>query len=222
LNRHFPRGGWPAKSANLSWSASILPHLEAPGLFDKIDRSVPFTDPRNQVAGQTRVSVFVCSSAPQDPPLKALSPFLSPTPLYYARTSYGAVNGERGLRYFNAKNDPERGAMILEKDISIKDITDGTTQTILIGEAPEGIHAMWVNVLNVFDQSGPINAPAVSPGQEQYVFADFGQEMSSYHPTGAHALFADGSVHFLAESLDAVTLSALCSRAGNEPIGDWQ
>jgi len=222
VNKHFPRGGWAPTSAKLSWSASILSNLEARSLFDQIDRTVSFTDPRNLAVGQTQLAVFLCPSAPQDLALKTLSPFLLPKPTLYARTSYGAVNGERGLRYFNAKNDPERGAMIFEKDISLQEVTDGASQTILIAEAPEGIHAMWINVLNLFDQSGPINAPAESPGQAQYVFADFGQEVSSYHPAGAQVLFADGSVHFLSESLDALILAALCSRAGNEPIGGWE
>ena len=106
--------------------------------------------------------------------------------------------------------------MIVEKNISLVQITDGSAKTILVGEAPEGINSMWFSVLNRFDQSAPINTLATfSP---QFVFFDLGQEISSYHPGGALALFADGSVHFLAESLDARTLAALCSRAGDEPV----
>ena len=187
VNGTLPRGGWwPASRAELSWGASILPDLEATAIYDQIDRTAPFTDPRNLAVGQTQLSVFLCPSAPQDPLVKPSSPFLSPKPAYYARTHYGAVNGERTLRYLNARNEPERGAMIFEKNISLKEITDGTSQTILIAEAPEGIQAMWINVLNLFDQSGPINALAQSEEQKKYVFADFGQEMSSYPKNSSH------------------------------------
>ncbi|MCH7751005.1 MAG: DUF1559 domain-containing protein [Planctomycetes bacterium] len=222
VNKQFPRGGWAPSRAKLSWSASILPNLDASSLFDHIDRTVPFTDPRNLAVGQTHLSVFLCPSAPRDPVLKAFSHFLFPKPSYYARTSYGAVNGERALRHFNARNDPERGTMLFEKNISFKEVTDGASQTFLIAEAPEGIQAMWINVLNLFDQSAPINAQAESPERKKYVFADYGQEISSYHPTGAQVLFADGSVHFLSKNLDELVLAALCSRAGEEPIGGWE
>ena len=104
--------------------------------------------------------------------------------------------------------------MIFQKNISIANITDGTSQTILIAECPEGIHSQWMSVGNLFDQSALINTPAAFA--PQYVFWDYGQEINSYHRGGATTLFADGSVHFLAETLDNQTLAALCSRAGKE------
>ena len=87
---------------------------------------------------------------------------------------------------------------------------------MLVGEAPEGMHGIWLSVRNMLDQSAPINLPATySP---QYIFFDFGQELSSYHPGGVQALFADGGVHFLIESIDNRVLAALLSRAGGEVI----
>jgi prepilin-type processing-associated H-X9-DG protein len=37
--------------------------------------------------------------------------------------------------------------------------------------------------------------------------------LTSDHPGGVNTLFADGSVHFLKNSTNAVTLAALCTRA---------
>lgn len=212
----FPRGGWAPTSAELSWGASLLPNLEAASLFDLLYRDVPYTDPSNLSAGQSQLSVFLCPSATYDDLLRK-SPDLPGSSIHkYARTSYGAIDGERGLRRANATNNPERGAMIFEKNISLREITDGSSQTILVAEAPEGLHSLWISVRNLFDQSGPINAPAVFA--KQYVFADFGQEISSYHPTGAIALFADGAAHFLNEHIDDLTLAAFCSRSGGEIV----
>ena len=45
-------------------------------------------------------------------------------------------------------------------------------------------------------------------------------EIYSFHPGGANALFADGSVHFLKNSLNLRTLAALCTRSGGEVISD--
>jgi prepilin-type N-terminal cleavage/methylation domain-containing protein len=222
-NGSFPRGGWPPSQAAFSWSASLLPELEASNVYDLLNRQAPFTDPANRQVGSTRIAVFLCSSARHDslfreyPPPTAFAAERFPL----ARTDYGAVNGERTLRSPTATNNPERGAMIFERNISLKDITDGASQTILVGEAPEGIQGMWLDVLNVFDQSESINTPYRNEYEKPFAFADFGQEISSYHPAGALVLLADGSVHFLPESLDSLVLAALCSRAGDEPIGDW-
>jgi prepilin-type processing-associated H-X9-DG protein len=43
-------------------------------------------------------------------------------------------------------------------------------------------------------------------------------EIFSFHPGGANALFCDGSVRFLRESLNTIVLRALITRAGGEVI----
>ena len=45
---------------------------------------------------------------------------------------------------------------------------------------------------------------------------------SSYHPGGVNALFADGSVHFVKNSVSAVTWRALGTIAGGEVISSDQ
>jgi len=43
----------------------------------------------------------------------------------------------------------------------------------------------------------------------------------SNHPGGVNFAFCDGSVRFLSESIALVTLQALSTRAGSEPISDF-
>jgi prepilin-type processing-associated H-X9-DG protein len=40
----------------------------------------------------------------------------------------------------------------------------------------------------------------------------------SFHPGGANAVFADGSVHFLNAGMSIRTLAALVTRAGGEVV----
>ncbi len=219
LHKVLPRGGWPAASANLSWSATLLPHLEERPLFQQIDRTKPYTDASNLPVGRTVLSIFLCPTSPRESLTRKSADLPATSTHEYARSDYGAVNGERGLRSSNATNNPERGAMIAEKNISLAQITDGTSHTILIAEAPEGMHSLWFSVRNLFDQSGLVNAPATYGAK--FIFFDYGQEISSYHPGGAFALFADGSVHFLSEATSEKTLAALCSRAGDDHPDDF-
>jgi prepilin-type N-terminal cleavage/methylation domain-containing protein/prepilin-type processing-associated H-X9-DG protein len=213
----FPRGGWAATSANLSWSAAILPHLGEQTVFDLLNPKAAYTASSNLAAGQTVLPEFLCPTSIRTS-LFRQSPDVPASAPPYARSDYGGMDGERSLRTPIATNSPERGTMIAASNISIKQITDGTSQTIQVAEAPEGVSAIWLSVRNYFDQSAPINTLATT--SLQFVFTDEGQEINSYHTGGAHAAMADGSVHFLAETTDNYTLSALCSRAGNDVMDD--
>lgn len=219
IHKMFPRGGWLGANTSLSWSAALLPFLEQEPLYAGVNFAKSYTDASNTTVGATILPMFLCPTA-KPPYWRKTTDLPSSSPFQFARSHYSALNGERGLRSPTATNTPERGVMILETNISLADVTDGAGQTIMIAEAPEGMHSLWASVRNVFDQSGPINARATFA--PQYVFFDYGQEMNSYHIGGAHALFADGAVRFLGERLDVKTLAAMCSRAGADLIdGDF-
>ena len=49
------------------------------------------------------------------------------------------------------------------------------------------------------------------------------RQVYSFHPGGANAIFADGSVHFLKETINIRVLAGLVTRAGGEvvPAGDY-
>jgi prepilin-type processing-associated H-X9-DG protein len=49
------------------------------------------------------------------------------------------------------------------------------------------------------------------------------REVYSFHPGGANAVFADGSVHFLQAGMSLQVLAALVTRAGGEVVsaGDY-
>ena len=46
-------------------------------------------------------------------------------------------------------------------------------------------------------------------------------EAFSFHPGGANFAMADGSAHFISDSIDAQTFVSLCTRAGGEVVGDF-
>ncbi len=248
-HRVFPKGGAGAVSLTdpavrarwrMSWGASILPFLEQAALYESIDPHRPFIHADNRSAGQTPVETYLCPSAPKNELLRPRVDAPPPAPRY-ARTDYGGNYGERGLRCYprtNCRNQyPNggggRGTLMLgtDQDVGARDILDGLSQTIMVGEAPEGLHSIWIGHKNVFDQSVPLDARSQhgSPWQPCHPafksssgnFCDFGQEFHSYHPGGSAFAFADGSTHFLSDHIDFKLFAALLSRRGGEVVGEF-
>ncbi len=210
----FPAGGWislPTQpltvNMNIGWSAVILPWLEQRPLYDGLNLNFRYNDRPNSTAGYTVLSIYVCPSEPR----ASLWGKSSGDTYTYADADYGGMYGPRGLTSKTDTNNPPRGPLIFNQNISIREITDGTSKTLMVGEAPEAINALWISGHNCFDQAAAINARPKT---------EFGEELTSQHPGGVNALFGDGSVHFLKNTTHLAVLSALCTRAQGEVIDD--
>lgn len=198
----FPPGGWewrPFRNTTkrqIAWSALILADLEQRPLFDSINFHTPFDSVQNATAAATVVNVYLCPSAPnRQERIEGRGV-----------THYGGMYGQRII----GTNNPPNGSMLYDLPVSLSMILDGASQTMIVGEDAGFPDGQWINGLNVFDQAFAINqAPA------------YENDLHSDHPGGAHALFADGSVHFLKNSLDVRTLAAICTRAGGEIVGEY-
>jgi len=198
--RRFPigclewRSGWrPGAARCLAWSATILPWLEEQPLFERIDFGRPFDDPLNATAAGTVVPVYLCPSADR-----------SGGPDWMARTDYGGLCGER----IASPNNPEKGPLVHDRGFAEREIADGLSKTIFVGECAAGPwpDGQWINGRNLFDQAYGVNWPT------------WEDEIRSRHPGGAHALFGDGAVRLIAESTDLRVLAAACTRNGQEAV----
>jgi prepilin-type processing-associated H-X9-DG protein len=89
----------------------------------------------------------------------------------------------------------------------LAEVTDGTSQTLILAEDTAWPDGQWINGRNIFDQAFAINAAPA-----------FENDIRSDHPGGANGLLVDGAVRFLAESTDLDVLAAICTRAGGEPV----
>ena len=206
----FPAGGWislPSNPAtanmNIGWSAVILPWLEQRPLYDGLNLNWPYGNSVNSTVGHVVVTSYLCPSEPRTTFWAMDVNDIFP----YADGDYGGMYGPRGLAYPTDVNNPPRGTMLFNQPVSLAQILDGSSQTLIVGEDPEAIHALWIGGHNLFDECCPINA---RPKFE------YGEELTSQHPGGVNALFGDGSVRFLKNSTNPVVLSALCTRAGGE------
>jgi prepilin-type N-terminal cleavage/methylation domain-containing protein len=196
-----------------SWMTCILPYVDEAALYNAYNSSREANIAPNYTVIGSKLAQYWCPSNP-DPQ------FHSP----YGQTCYAGNQGTVATLNTSA------GILFYISSIGIRDIRDGTSQTILVGE----IDAPWGNrtcnymkgwaygrySVQVRSTGAPINSyPGIawrySSGDTCYAYT-FG----SYHEGGAFMLFADGQVRFLSENIDSTTFKALGSRAGNEIVDD--
>jgi hypothetical protein len=170
-----------------SWRVALLPEMTG-GVQPAYDASQPWDATANLPAAQTEVEVYSCPAVgyPRDEQNRWLSPF-------------ALVTGP-GTIFPN-------GAAL-----RIKDITDGTSSTILAVEAV-GLHIVWTEPRDFDVSRDPIgfNLPGSALGQSPGL-------LSSYHPRLANLLMADGRVMVVGSNIDPTISRALTTAAGNETI----
>jgi prepilin-type processing-associated H-X9-DG protein len=83
--------------------------------------------------------------------------------------------------------------------VSIPDVTDGTSNTIMVAEAKTPVE--W---------SSPFDVP-FNPGNP-------GERLGSRHPGGFNVSMTDGSVRFIKQTISFSVLRALLTRNGGEVI----
>ena len=130
------------------------------------------------------------------------------------------------------------GAMYEFHAVRFREITDGLSNTVLLGEIgippnrPQGDRnfsdwfASWAHGVQRLTSVG-INRVYPNPPNScpltAYENASLNGPQSiigfgSYHPSGANFAFCDGSVRFIKDSTDLTVLTALGSRAGREVV----
>lgn len=193
----FPVGGtgfrspWSPNETQIAWSAFLLPYLEQNNVYSQIEFNEAFDSPTNAIPAKTVIEVFVCPSSERG---TQLSNGRGPC-------DYGGMYGER----ISGPNNPPKGLMVYGRSYAHRDIRDGSSNTIIVAEDSDFSDGQWINGRNIFDQAFPINAAPA-----------FENDIRSRHPNGANIALADGSTHFIRDSIELNVLAAICTRAGGE------
>lgn len=193
-----------SKGYHMGWMVQILPQLDQANSYANFNFSVSVYDPVNVPAVSTPSRVFYCPSA--------------------AGGSYAGCHHD----VESPIDSDNHGVLFLNSDIRYRDIRDGLSTTIFVGEHG-GDWLGWASGTRATlrNMGGPINGgriapgtmtqpPVSGPGLEIYVLAVGG--FSSSHTGGAYFLLGDGSVRLISESTSLNILQSLAHRAdGNLP-----
>ena len=232
---HLPEGSapwvgynwWEIFDASMPWHVRLLPFIEQDGLFQKA--AWAYTVDHHQMnvpphVGDVVLPIYLCPAESRRVGGGAS--------WHWATTSYLGVSGPVSANRL--------GVLYCLSKTRLTDISDGTTETLMVGERPPGADlklgewyyggfgagpteaGMANNYLGVRESTPtPLGCPSSSfrPGRINDRCDDY--HFWSLHAGGANFAFADGSVRFLSYSADAV-IKALSTRAGGEIVpGDF-
>ena len=224
------------------WGAYILPYMEQVDIYDNLitDGTFPgrFKDPANghlNAAGAT-INAFLCPSDPQNEPrVEVTNLFDNGDPGAGGKDDHGrsnmagaadSIDWTCGTRLgINTHYPDPQGSGILRgwETTKIRDVSDGTSHTVLVGEVTGRGPGTWSGFFwsstAVVDASGGVNGMGSVPGGGVWRGRDSG--FSSYHSGGCHFVLADGSSRFVSEEIDQTTLERIVSRNDGEMPGEF-
>lgn len=215
------------------WGTHILPFIEQNNLHIQLQQAVPIGTPgaiqrfyaMNGTiipGGDTRISTYRCPSSVLNSHVQGSADFVNG----YATCDYKGCSGNADDGMLMKIRDGARQGVF---QIRLANVTDGLSNTICIGESAyfRSINdwPVWIGAPNadepaIFKTSAPsiINAGIFPKSVDNFAFAIDDDCAFSWHSGGAFFNFADGSVHFLAETIDLQTFYNLGDREDGQAI----
>ncbi|WP_437203768.1 DUF1559 family PulG-like putative transporter [Planctomicrobium sp. SH664] len=259
----FPPGGFPITSTGgqavratypLGWVPRLFPFIEQGARFqamealnkDYLTTRSPYRldDSDNPIFGP--VPGLACPSSPlgdraSDHPVSANFQFANTQGALHYRANGGAFGVDMFTNYSDAERHWSRSGVIYPMSkVNFRDITDGTTNTLLLGEISSTTG--WRNGMASANFTGikpwtwgfaanasataflmidhkmvqlPIGVPNVT------FLANNTPYFSEHTGRGANFAMCDGSARFLSSNMDLNTLRNLATRGEGEPIGEF-
>jgi prepilin-type N-terminal cleavage/methylation domain-containing protein len=201
------------------WSNLIFPHIEQQAAYDKLDFEArkQYT-PANQEIFRLKFDFLLC---PSDPYQGMTTNWGSGNArICHVYAVAGSIEGSNkphpdGALTYSHCNAYD-GMFFNDSDTTMAAIKDGSSQTAMICES-------WGRTSPNHDMSGESSR---GMNLHSVVYLDWTPnsnqsnpwKANSFHPGGVFMCFADGSVHFIGDTIDLNNFKALATIAGKEIV----
>lgn len=211
--------------------SGFLLKLELGNIYNELNFTLPTNVPDNTTGVRRTMNVFVCPSnrraittastntnntvaklGPSDYRGNMASGYVpNVTPSYSAGTTdpTNTTDTSTGLPLLGIFDN---GMTYMNSQVSIADITDGTSNTAILGESLTGTWAEASSCCVRTTQDRTVNKPIQIAGKNYYTY------WMSKHPGCVNFLKCDGSVSTVTNTINRVVLVKIMTRAGGEAL----
>lgn len=229
---HAPHDG----GNGAGWGLMLLPFVEQTNLFNTFDSHYSIADPRHETLRTTSLSVYKCPSDPQ-PKLFHIEPAdhghghdssgrqheHADGEVDLPTANYVGVFGSEELDKCEDHADSHtqcfgNGMLYHNSKVKFRDLTDGTSNTMAVGERRtdrnRDWYSTWVGMVPEGDHAFQriTGSADHTPNHPDAHFDDF----SSAHTGGAQFVFADGHVRFISDNIDTGVYQGYATIDGGE------
>ena len=214
-----------------TWLVLLLPYVEQDNLFNQWNLSATYYD-QIDLARRSPVKGYYCPSrrsSSSEPSVSISGDYPSfgqgTTNVPGALGDYAANIGTTGADYPNPTVPPNGCFQLGPKGIRINAITDGTSNTIQVGEKHIPLGKQGVGWWDCSQYNGDYYLCSTRSGGVGYEVATNPAQVKwafgSAHIGTVQYVFDDGSVHSINSSVQTTTMALLCDRADGLVIPDY-
>lgn len=241
LYRSFPPG-WVGATPGIGhdiygmngfgWGTFLLPALDQANLYGQFDFSKAINDfstspVNNQSLLRYKLTVFLCPSDPVDDDWTVLHSTTGHNLAQVASANYIGMYGIHDFFCGPGIQCRDTGPLFQNSAVRFSDISDGTSNSVIVGERRSDatnawfgndVRTTWSGVVPDGVDMLEIYMGEIDEGPGGQLDAE---DFASFHGDCAHMLFCDGHVKLIQANTDFNTLQALATYQGADTLGDY-